>query len=419
MRSFNYSRPLGKEVCNISTNLFRFVNDVHESKGKQDVVADIAPAVLADLPVSTIIKNVDFFCQRALGVEELSDTEKQKLEEELNSPDFADKYNPVPQEVELTPEEERSLQIRLYAKAFLRLGEAEKFELSVDSIVELYRSLNPRQCDIREIWPTYREQSFTYGVSIDHDNGARYLQVQSSGFPLIAINGNEFKGGTIIMQAISARDVRLALSDACKSFLEVAEYYDPLVLIPRFIVDFLCVSPFNSSFGNLLVAQLLLMILLAKSGYPVYRYISYDLVSERLGGNDYFNSAFRESISGWHVGNNDYVPFTEYCLKHLSLAFRYFFYRLLPLGGRDRKAKCIKALFYNDEVLLTKSAIHDLCYEISVPTIESVLGKLSGESGFLEKVGKGRNTAYRRRKGAVDQTEPSYNPLTGEPYSSF
>ena len=53
MRSFSYSRPLGKEVCNISTNLFRLVNDVHESKGKQDVVADIAPAVLADLPVRT------------------------------------------------------------------------------------------------------------------------------------------------------------------------------------------------------------------------------------------------------------------------------------------------------------------------------------------------------------------------------
>ncbi|MGM9992624.1 MAG: hypothetical protein ACI376_07260 [Candidatus Bruticola sp.] len=414
MRSFSYSRPLGKEVCNISTNLFRLVNAVHEYKGKQDVVDDIAPAVLADLPTSTILKNVEYFCSKTHGIDELTDDEHQKLEQELNDPDyFIKKYNPAPVDAELTAQEERWLQIALFAKAFLRLREPDKFELSVNSIADLYRSITPREIDYRSIWPKFKDHgSVFYGSLMERDNGARYLQVQSCGFPLLARNGGDRDlGGTIIMQGISARDVRLALSDACSSFLEVSDYYDPLILIPKFIVDFLCISPFNSSFGNLLVAQFLVMILLAKAGYPVYRYISYDLTSDRLGGNDAFNSAFRESISGWHVGNNDYCPFTEYCLRHLSLAFRYFFYRLLPLGGRDRKAKCIKALFYNDEVVLTKSAIHDLCYEISVPTIESVLGKLSGECGFLEKIGKGRNTAYRRCKGAVDNHDTGYDSL--------
>ena len=157
--------------------------------------------------------------------------------------------------------------------------------------------------------------------------------------------------------------------------------------------DFLLVSPINRVYdidGNVLVMMPDIIHHLSDGHYT---------------GNDRFTTALRESISGWHLGNNDYAPFTVYFLRHLSLAFQYFFYRLLPLGGRDRKAKCIKALFRDESVLLTKSEIHDLCYEISVPTIESVLGKLSGETGFLEKVGKGRNTAYRRRAGAIDLVE--------------
>ncbi|MCR4783360.1 MAG: hypothetical protein K6A35_02450 [bacterium] len=406
VRSFNYSRPLGEQTCNISTPLFRLVNVVHEYKGKQDVVADVDPAVLSDLPVNTILKNVESFCSNNVGLAELSEEGRQELEKELKQPDFFERVRPVPRNSNFDPEELKKLQIQLYAKNFLRLQNPQDFELSVDSIVDLYRSLLPYETEIRDCWPKYTDRSITFGA-IEPDNGVRYLQVQSRGFPLLMLSGGKLFSGDIVMQAMSSCDVRLALHEACDSFNEVSKYFDPLVVIPRFILDFLCISPFDDSFGNLLVAQLLLMLLLAKAGYPVYRYISFELVSShlssgRITGNDLFNSAFRESIGNWHMGSNDYTPFTEYCLRHLSLAFRYFFYRLLPLGGRDRKAKCIKALFYDESVTLTKSDIHDLCYEISVPTIESVLGKLSGELGFLEKVGRGRNTAYRRCEGVAD-----------------
>ena len=407
MRSFNYSRPLGKDVCNISTPLFRLVNMVHEYKGKQDVVGDVAPAVLGDLPVSTILKNVTFFCENA-GLP-FDEEERQVLERELNKPQLLERVRPAEYGEALNSRDLQRLQTKLYAKNFLRLEQPENFEVSIDSIVELYCSLVPYRLQKNEYWPKVGEHRTLYG-GLESEGVIRYLQVQSKGFPLQLMTGSNFTSGNIVMQAMSARDVRLALREICDSFNEVVNYFDPLVVIPRFIVDFLCISPFDDLFGNLLVSQFLTMILLAKAGYPVYRYISYDLVSHHLSdghytGNDRFTTALRESISGWHLGNNDYAPFTVYFLRHLSLAFQYFFYRLLPLGGRDRKAKCIKALFRDESVLLTKSEIHDLCYEISVPTIESVLGKLSGETGFLEKVGKGRNTAYRRRAGAIDLVE--------------
>ena len=47
---------------------------------------------------------------------------------------------------------------------------------------------------------------------------------------------------------------------------------DPLILIPNFILDFLCIHPFND--GNGRMSRLLTLLLLYRAGYIVGQYIS-------------------------------------------------------------------------------------------------------------------------------------------------
>ena len=72
-----------------------------------------------------------------------------------------------------------------------------------------------------------------------------------------------------------------ALGLICKSYCETIalEIVDPLILIPAFICDFLCIHPFND--GNGRMSRLLTLLLLYKSGYEVGKYISIERQIEK------------------------------------------------------------------------------------------------------------------------------------------
>lgn len=64
------------------------------------------------------------------------------------------------------------------------------------------------------------------------------------------------------------------MEELCARFLEAweADRIDKLVLIPMFILDFLCIHPFND--GNGRMSRLLTLLLFYKAGYIVGKYIS-------------------------------------------------------------------------------------------------------------------------------------------------
>lgn len=72
-----------------------------------------------------------------------------------------------------------------------------------------------------------------------------------------------------------------AVEAICRSFVETAalEIVDPLILIPAFICDFLCIHPFND--GNGRMSRLLTLLLLYKCGYEVGKYISIEKQIEK------------------------------------------------------------------------------------------------------------------------------------------
>ena len=60
-----------------------------------------------------------------------------------------------------------------------------------------------------------------------------------------------------------------AMEQLCSNFIDAMEEgrYDPLVLVPMFILDFLCIHPFND--GNGRMSRLLTLLLLYRCGYIV------------------------------------------------------------------------------------------------------------------------------------------------------
>ena len=82
-----------------------------------------------------------------------------------------------------------------------------------------------------------------------------------------------------------------AFQDACKD-----SQCDPLILIPMFILDFLCIHPFND--GNGRMSRLLTLLLLYRAGYIVGMYISIEKLIEQT--KETYYETLQESSYNWH-----------------------------------------------------------------------------------------------------------------------
>jgi len=178
----------------------------------------------------------------------------------------------------------------------------------------------------------------------------------------------------------------------CNQFVESMKEkkVDPLILIPVFILDFLCVHPFND--GNGRMSRLLTLLLLYQNTYIVGKYISIEMMIEKSKTSYY--ETLRLSSIGWHENENDYKPFVKYYLGVLLSAYREFSSRVDTLRNNGlTKSERVKHVFDTKIGKISKSDITKLCPDISVTTIEKALAELIKE-GYILKVGGGRSTAY-------------------------
>ena len=91
---------------------------------------------------------------------------------------------------------------------------------------------------------------------------------------------------------------------------------DPLLIIPCFIHDFLCIHPFID--GNGRMSRLLTTLLLYRSGYEIGKYISLEAKIATTKGSYY--DALEASRSGWHEGKDDPTAFIKYLLGTIIAA---------------------------------------------------------------------------------------------------
>lgn len=164
---------------------------------------------------------------------------------------------------------------------------------------------------------------------------------------------------------------------------------DPLIAIPVFIHDFLCVHPFND--GNGRMSRLLTTLLLYKSGYAVGRYISLEK-KIHLTKEDYYE-ALGQSSQGWLESEHDDTPFVKYLLGVILAAYRDFEDRVNMVGEKLSAKDMVERAVKNKIGKFTKSEIMELCPEIGRGSVENSLKALC-EEGFIKKEGKGRATFY-------------------------
>ncbi len=197
---------------------------------------------------------------------------------------------------------------------------------------------------------------------------------------------------TIFVPAPPGEDVVL-LDSLIYQFNECVkdEECNKLVLIAAFMLDFMCIHPYNH--GNGRVSRLLLHFLLKKYGYDIDDYFALAYLM-RLHLGEYID-AFESSSDGWNSSENNYEAFVTFILKRILEGYRKLDY-IMEINELDATAEEKTLKVINDSATpLSKTMILRILYATSKATIEKALAKLLKE-GRIQLITKGRYSKYFR-----------------------
>lgn len=186
-----------------------------------------------------------------------------------------------------------------------------------------------------------------------------------------------------------------ALDRICEEYNRVIGNMElePLIAIPVFIHDFLCIHPFND--GNGRMSRLLTTLILYRNGFYVGKYIS--LEAKIAKNKDLYYDALAKSQTGWHEGTEDVVPFIKYILGTILAAYKDFEERFALVETKLSALETVRLASQNKIGRFTKQDIRELCPSLSISSIEGALRKMVA-SGELKREGNGKNTCYFRLK---------------------
>lgn len=184
-----------------------------------------------------------------------------------------------------------------------------------------------------------------------------------------------------------------ALNKICDEYNRVIGNMEvePLIAIPIFIHDFLCIHPFND--GNGRMSRLLTTLLLYRNGFYVGKYIS--LEAKIAKNKDLYYDALQQAQIGWHEGAEDAVPFIKYLLGTIIAAYRDFEDRFSLVEKKLPAIETVRRASMNKLGRFTKQDIRELCPSLSVSAVEGALRKMV-EAGEIKREGGGKNTRYYR-----------------------
>ena len=265
----------------------------------------------------------------------------------------------------------------------------------------------PQSCDEQEI-AGYRD-----ALTIIHDS-YEYIPIKASWilqvhrdlykYTSLAIGGSYKNTDNIIaetdkdgnkvvrFQAVEAWKTKEAVEELCKAYDEIISEgkASPLIIIPMFILDFLCIHPFND--GNGRMSRLLTLLLLYKAGYIVGKYISIEKVIEQT--KETYYEALQNSSTHWHENENNYEPFVTYTLGIIISTYREFQSRV---GGvinkKMSKSERVAGLIETTLGKVNKREILEKLPDISSVTVQRTLNVLIKDKRII-KIGGGRYTQY-------------------------
>ena len=197
----------------------------------------------------------------------------------------------------------------------------------------------------------------------------------------------------ILFTPLAPYETPKALDAICDEYNRVIGNMElePLIAIPVFIHDFLCIHPFND--GNGRMSRLLTTLLLYRSGFYVGKYIS--LEAKIAKNKDLYYEALQASQDGWLEGKEDPVPFIKYLLGTILAAYKDFGDRFSLVEEKKPALEIVRMATVNKIGRFTKQDIRELCPSLSISSIEGALRTLVN-NGELIREGSGKNTCYYR-----------------------
>ena len=345
MRGFDFKTSAAKLLTNDTVNMLGMI---HEYKGQQNLFIEVKADVLSHLLESAKIQSTEA-SNRIEGIY-TSDDRIQALMKEKSAP------------------RNRSE------------NEIAGYRDVLATIHENYDYIPPRANVILQL---HRDLYQYSGVGI----GGRFKNTDN-------VIEEETADGQrrVRFRPASAFETPDMVEDLCNQFLREVDRgeVDPLLLIPMFVLDFLCIHPFND--GNGRMSRLLTLLLLYRAGYIVGKYISIEMLIEKT--KDTYYDALQASSEGWHEGTNDYAPFVSYTLGIIKSAYKTFSERVehLTIKGISKPER-VRQFIEGKLGKVTKKDILDACPDISETTVEKALGELV-KNGTIIKVGSGRGTGY-------------------------
>lgn len=170
---------------------------------------------------------------------------------------------------------------------------------------------------------------------------------------------------------------------------------DPLIIMPTFILDFLCIHPFND--GNGRMSRLLTLLLLYRCGYKVGQYISIEKAIADT--KETYYEVLQQADQNWYEGENDPKPFIRYMLGIILSCYREFESRITIAAKTGRKSTAYDIVKTYTENTLGKFSKQDAliaCPSLGSSSVESALKRLV-EEGTIIRTGAGRKTMYMRK----------------------
>ncbi|MGI6096108.1 MAG: Fic family protein [Lachnospiraceae bacterium] len=346
MRAFDYKTTPEKLL---TPEIVQMVASIHEHKGKQELFMEANRDELRTLLEVAMIQSTG----ASNRIEGIFTTDK-RLEELVSQ--------------KAEPRNRSEQEISGYREVLATIHESYEYIVPRSNIIlQLHRDL----------------YSFSQGAGGNYKNSDNVIAETDS-------EGHQ-KTRFIPVPAFQTAE---AMEELCNNFWEAweAEHIDKLILIPMFILDFLCIHPFND--GNGRMSRLLTLLLLYKAGYIVGKYISMEMLIEKT--KETYYEALQVSSGGWHENENTYEPFLKYYLGITLKAYNEFESRVEHLKNRTlSKPDRVKAMIDQKVGKITKKEIMDACPDISKTTVERTLADLV-KSGYIAKVGAGPSTGYVR-----------------------
>ena len=346
MRTFNYRELKDKKWDN---EIVGYIALIHEHKAKQELFLKQKPEALEKLIEIAKVQSTEA-SNEIEGIRTTATRLKQLLIEKT------------------TPKNRDEEEIAGYRDVLNIIHESYEFiPITSNYILQLHKTL------------------YSHSAKII---GGKYKNVQNY------ISATDSNGNTLFTP-LAPYETAPAIDNICDEFNKaIAENeVDPLILIPIFIHDFLCIHPFLD--GNGRMSRLLTTLLLYRCGYLVGKYIS--LEAKISKNKDLYYASLEKSQQDWHNGNDNPEAFIKYLLGTIISAYRDFEERVDIVGNNLTAVEIVEKAIRNIIGKFNKTKLVELCPTLSVKSIESALKKLT-DGNLIEKHGSGKSTFYIRKK---------------------